>query len=60
METRSVPESAVVVDDGARHAETVEHAQRMPLFDPNGLAKCDKMKFSPEQKRRAFALMRPA
>jgi hypothetical protein len=50
----------VVVDDGARHAETVEHAQRMPLFDPNGLAKCDKMKFSPEQKRRAFALMRPA
>lgn len=49
--------SEIVVDDGARHADTVPHAERMPRFDRNGLHSCDVTVFTPEHKRRAWMLM---
>ena len=49
--------SEIIVDDGARHADTVPHEERMPRFDRNGLDSCDKTVFTPEHKRRAWTLM---
>lgn len=60
LNPRTIAESGLVVDDGARHAETVAHKDRMPNFDKNGLKACSDLVFTPEQKRLALSLVRPA
>jgi hypothetical protein len=49
--------SKLVVDDGARHAETVTRDERMPLFNTNKLMVCDDFTFTAEHKQRALALL---
>ena len=59
MESRTIGNSQIVVDDGALHAATVPRQERIPVYDPNGLHDCDGVTFSREQKRRALGLLRP-
>ncbi len=60
VDATTIPDSALVVDDGARHAETVAHKDRMPSFDKNGLRTCPDVVFTSELKRSALNLVRPA
>lgn len=59
MDSKTSQDRGVIVDDGARHAETVAHKERMPNFDKNGLRSCNGVTFSAEQKRWALNLIRP-
>lgn len=60
MEAKTDRNSAIIFDDGAIHAEPLARKERMPVFDKNGLDPCDGVTFSPELKRKAWSLIRPA
>lgn len=60
MTDTTTRKGGVIIDDGARHADTVTHKERLPRFDRNGLHACEKTVFTPEHKRRAWDLMRSA
>ena len=59
MNSKTIRESEVIVDDGARLADAQPRTPRPAVYRSNGLSACEGIVFSPEQKRRAFKLASP-
>jgi len=59
LDSRTIRDSQVAIDDGALLADTQPRIKLTPVYNPNGLNPCEGITFSPELKRKALKLVSP-